>query len=97
LANDLAVAVVQDIDVLISRGSSTGKSFLASVIHEGSPLKGHGSIVAHYGALVPDLIQSDSFGRRQGPYTGAGRARVGRFAAAGKGIASGREALELEQ
>jgi len=85
LANDLATAATQDINVLITGESGTGKSFLARVIHECSPRKDHSFVVVPCGALVPSLIHSELFGHTQGAFTGAERPRVGRFEAAGKG------------
>jgi DNA-binding NtrC family response regulator len=93
LANHLAAAVVQDINVLITGEPGTGKSHLCS------PRKDHGFVVMPCGALVPSLIQSELFGHTQGAFTGAERARVGRFAAAGNGtlLLDEIEALGLEQ
>ena len=99
LANHLAAAAVQDINVLLTGESGTGKSFLARVIHDCSPRKDHGFVVVPCGALVPSLLPSELFGHTQGAFTGAARARVGRFAAAGTGtlLLDEIEALELEQ
>jgi len=99
LGDSLAAAAAQDVNVLITGDMGTGKSFLARVIHECSPRKNHGLVAMPCGALVPSLMESELFGHTQGAFTGADRARVGRFAAADKGtlLLDEIEALGLEQ
>jgi DNA-binding NtrC family response regulator len=99
LANHLAAAAVQDINVLITGETGTGKSFMARVIHDCSPRQDHGFVVVPCGAFVPSLLPSELFGHLQGAFTGAARARVGRLAAAGTGtlLLDEIDALELEQ
>jgi two-component system, NtrC family, response regulator HydG len=98
LGEYLAAAAVQDVNVLITGQTGTGKSFLARVIHECSLRKDHGLVVVPCAALLPRLIDSEFFGHTQGAFTGADRARVGRFAAAGEGtlLLDEIEALGLE-
>jgi DNA-binding NtrC family response regulator len=99
LADSIAAAATHDINVLITGETGTGKTFLTRVIHDCSPRKDHGLVIVPCGALVPALIESELFGRARGAFTGADRARVGRFAAAGKGtlLLDEIEALGLEQ
>lgn len=85
MAEALAAAAAQDVNVLITGETGTGKSFLARVIHGCSPRKGQRLVVVPCGALAPSLIESELFGHTRGAFTGAGRARAGRFASAGKG------------
>jgi DNA-binding NtrC family response regulator len=99
LADHLAVAAVQDTNVLITGEPGTGKSFLARVVHACSSRRHQRFVVVPCGALVPSVIQSELLGHAQGAITGADRARGGRFAAAGEGtlLLDEIEALGLEQ
>jgi DNA-binding NtrC family response regulator len=99
LADRLAAAAAHDVNVLIQGETGTGKSFLARIIHGCSPRKDHRFLVVPCGALVPHLIESELFGHVRGAFTGADRAREGRFAAAGRGtlLLDEIDALGLEQ
>jgi DNA-binding NtrC family response regulator len=85
LAEGLALAAAQDVTVLLTGETGTGKTHLARLIHEHSPRKGQPLMVVPCGALSPSLIESEFFGHAAGAFTGADRAKVGRFEAAGRG------------
>lgn len=57
--------------VLISGESGTGKSLLAHVIHESSPVKNSQFVSVNVGALQKDLIESTLFGSVKGAFTDA--------------------------
>ena len=81
----IAVAAQQDIIVLISGETGTGKTFLARLIHQYSPRRNHPFLAVACGAIAGNLIESELFGHARGAFTGADRPRIGKFVAAGEG------------
>jgi DNA-binding NtrC family response regulator len=75
----------QDITLLLTGPTGTGKTRLARLIHELSPRRDHPFLVVDCGALSPALIESELFGHAKGAFTGADRDRTGKLAAAGVG------------
>ena len=72
-------AAAEDIPVLISGETGTGKDLVAAAIHKRSKRRGHPFLPINMGAIASDLITSELFGHEKGAYTGAGEARAGLF------------------
>ena len=85
-AVELACRVARsDARVLITGPNGAGKERIAEIVHANSAF-GKGPFVAiNCGAIPADLIEAELFGAEAGAYTGATRARVGRFELANGG------------
>ncbi len=85
-AVELACRVARaDVRVLITGPNGAGKERIAQIIHANSA-NGAGPFVAvNCGAIPADLIEAELFGAEAGAYTGANKARIGRFEAANGG------------
>ncbi|MEO7071906.1 MAG: sigma-54 dependent transcriptional regulator [Rhodanobacter sp.] len=77
---ELACQVARsDVPVLISGPNGTGKERIAAIVHANSAVR-HGPFIAvNCGALPGELIEAELFGADAGAYTGANKAREGRF------------------
>jgi DNA-binding NtrC family response regulator len=74
-----------DSTVLIEGETGTGKTLLASSIHEASGRAKEPFVVFDCGAVAPTLIESELFGHERGAFSGAIAAREGAFVAARRG------------
>jgi DNA-binding NtrC family response regulator len=68
-----------DIPVLITGETGTGKDVAAGAIHRVSARRDRPFVVAHVGAMAPQLVGSELFGHVRGAFTGAIGSRPGRF------------------
>jgi two-component system, NtrC family, response regulator HydG len=85
LVERIALAAIHDVTVLLTGETGTGKTYLARLMHDCSPRKNHPFLVVPCGAQPANLIESAFFGHVKGAFTGADRAKEGKFAAAGEG------------
>lgn len=83
---DMAIQVAgSDISVLITGANGAGKEKIADLVQSHSNLKNKPFIKVNCGALPDDLLEAELFGAEAGAYTGANKARIGRFEAADGG------------
>jgi DNA-binding NtrC family response regulator len=72
-------AAAEDIPVLISGETGTGKDLVAAAIHKRSQRKNFPYLPINMGAIAPELVASELFGHEKGAYTGASDRRSGLF------------------
>lgn len=74
-----------DVPVLLLGESGSGKEVLARLIHKLSPRAHRSFLKVNCAALPADLLESELFGYEQGAFTGATRAKPGKFELCSKG------------
>ena len=77
---DLACQVARsDVPVLITGPNGSGKERIAAIVHANSSVRSGPFVAVNCGALPGELIEAELFGAEAGAYTGANKAREGRF------------------
>jgi DNA-binding NtrC family response regulator len=77
---ELACQVARsDASVLITGPNGAGKERIAAIVHANSAVKKGPFVAVNCGALPGELIEAELFGAEAGAYTGANKAREGRF------------------
>jgi DNA-binding NtrC family response regulator len=71
-----------ELPVLVSGPNGCGKERIAAIVHANSARKAGPLVTLNCGALPAELIEAELFGADSGAFTGAQRAREGRFEAA---------------
>ena len=93
LGNSLAITDMKKLVEMVSRANTTvliqgetgsGKELVAEALHVASGRKG-GNISVNCAAIPSELLESELFGHEKGAFTGADRARPGRFEQADNG------------
>ena len=74
-----------DVPVVITGPNGAGKEKIADIVQANSTVKAGPYIKVNMGALPAELVESELFGAEAGAYTGAQKARAGRFEAADGG------------
>jgi DNA-binding NtrC family response regulator len=74
-----------DMPILITGPNGAGKERIAAIIQANSAVRGGPFVTLNCGALPSELIEAELFGAEPGAYTGATRAREGKFEAADGG------------
>lgn len=83
---ELACQVARaDVPVLITGPNGVGKERIADIVHANSAVRDKPLVTVNCGALPGELIEAELFGADAGAFTGAVRAREGRFEAADGG------------
>jgi DNA-binding NtrC family response regulator len=83
---ELACRVARaDVRVLITGPNGAGKERIAQIVHANSAIRTGPFVAINCGAIPSELIEAELFGAEAGAYTGAGRARTGRFEMANGG------------
>ena len=81
----LEKVAASEISVLIEGESGTGKELVAAEIVQRGPRADGSFVIVDCGAISPNLVESELFGRVRGAFTGADRDRVGAFETANGG------------
>jgi DNA-binding NtrC family response regulator len=80
---ELAAQVARtELPVLVTGPNGCGKERVAAILHANSARKDRPFVALNCGALPAELVEAELFGAESGAYTGATRAREGRFEAA---------------
>jgi DNA-binding NtrC family response regulator len=74
-----------DMPVLITGPNGAGKERIAAIIQANSAVRSGPFVTLNCGALPSELVEAELFGSEPGAYTGATRAREGKFEAADGG------------
>jgi DNA-binding NtrC family response regulator len=77
---ELACQVARsEVPVLITGPNGAGKERIAAIVHANSAVRRGAFVAVNCGALPGELIEAELFGADAGAYTGANKAREGRF------------------
>ena len=85
IESQCALVARTDIPVLILGESGTGKEIAAMFIHKMSARSHHSFLKVNCAAMPLDLLESELFGYEQGAFTGAIKAKPGRFEVCNQG------------
>jgi len=74
-----------DATILLTGENGTGKSSIASLIHQKSSRQQNNLVTVNMGAIPESLFESEMFGHKKGAFTDAKETRMGRFEMANEG------------
>ena len=73
------------VPVVITGSNGVGKEQIAVILHANSSVRNGPFVAVNCGALPENLLEAELFGAEAGAFTGANRARIGRFECANGG------------
>lgn len=79
LRHEITALADAEADVLILGDTGTGKELVARLLHDLGPRRKHPFVAINCGALPETIIESELFGHEPGAFTGAVKARIGKF------------------
>ncbi|MHC4953632.1 MAG: sigma 54-interacting transcriptional regulator [Planctomycetota bacterium] len=85
LKDEIAQVAAADATALITGETGTGKELVARALHTQSSRSRGPFVAVNCAAFVDTLLEAELFGHEKGAFTGADRARPGRFEQAHKG------------
>ena len=85
LKREISVVAASDFSVLIEGETGVGKELVARTLHLESNRKKGPMVYVNCAALSENLIESELFGHTKGAFTGADKARAGKFSLASGG------------
>lgn len=85
LLSTLEELAKSDMSILLTGDNGTGKSMLATYVHQASSRAKHSFVPVNMGAVPESLFESEMFGHVKGAYTDAKESRIGRFELAENG------------
>lgn len=85
IRNEIEKLADSSASVLITGPSGSGKDVVAQLLHQRGRRAARPFVALNCAAIAPDLLESEMFGHEAGAFTGAIRARPGRFEAANGG------------
>ncbi|MES0372445.1 MAG: sigma-54 dependent transcriptional regulator [Mariprofundaceae bacterium] len=81
----LGRVAASDLTVMITGESGTGKELVAQELHQRSQRRNEAFVPINTAAIPSDLLEAELFGHEKGAFTGADKARAGRFEQASGG------------
>jgi DNA-binding NtrC family response regulator len=85
IRNDVEMLADSGASVLVTGPSGSGKDVVAQLLHQRSRRAARPFVALNCAAVAPELLESEMFGHEIGAFTGAVRARAGRFETADGG------------
>jgi DNA-binding NtrC family response regulator len=85
LMQEVAQLAQTDATILLTGENGTGKSAIATNIHQQSSRHHNNLVTVNMGAIPESLFESEMFGHKKGAFTDAKESRVGRFEMANEG------------
>jgi anaerobic nitric oxide reductase transcription regulator len=79
LREEIALVAPSHLGVLITGETGVGKALVAHSLHQGSSRRNEAMVHVNCAALPESLVESELFGHVAGAFTGAQRARAGKF------------------